>query len=260
MSAFTAKRKSLEALRGWMGLYLYDMFGPVPVASDEVLDNPQEFNYLSRATDEEYDNMMENDLRDAIDVLPEKASARGRMTKGAARMILLKYYMIRGKYDKAETLARELMAMEGSVYGLQSDYNHVFSKEGVGNNEIILQVGCASSSSWVANYMTAEVLPADMPWTEKSEGWGGYVMPWAFYNTFEAGDARTKNIVTQYTNKSGVLMTKDNSTQLSYGPLPLKYGKDDTMSGSYSGIDLIIYRYPVGQPCSSTCWSAGFAC
>ena len=82
-----------------------------------------------------------------------------------------------------------------------------------------------------------------MPWTEKSEGWGGYVMPWAFYNTFEAGDARTKNIVTQYTNKNGVLMTKDNSAQLSYGPLPLKYGKDDTMSGAFSGIDLIVYRY-----------------
>lgn len=233
----------VRALRGWMGLYLYDMFGPVPVASDEVLDKPEEFTYLPKATDEEYDNMMETDLRTAIDALPTKASARGRMTKGAAMMILLKYYMIRGKFDKAETLARELMAMEGSVYSLQPDYNYVFSKEGVGNNEIILQVGCNSTSSWTANYMTAEVLPSDMPWTEKSEGWGGYVMPWAYYNTFEQGDVRTKNIITQYTNKNGVLMTKDNSTQLSYGPLPLKYGKDDAMSGSYSGIDLIIYRY-----------------
>lgn len=233
----------VRALRGWMGLYLYDMFGPVPVASDEVLDNPTSFTYLGKVSDEDYDDMMENDLRGAISVLPEKAAARGRMTKGAAMMILLKYYMIRGKYDKAETLARDLMAMEGKVYNLQPDYNYVFSKEGMGNDEIILQVGCNSSASWTANYMTAEVLPSDMPWTEKSEGWGGYVMPWDFYNTFEAGDVRTKNIVTQYTNKSGVLMTKDNSTQLSYGPLPLKYGKDDTMSGSYSGIDLIIYRY-----------------
>ena len=233
----------VKALRGWMGLYLYDMFGPVPVASDEVLDNPTDFKYLGKVSDEEYDEMMENDLRGAIAVLPEKASARGRMTKGAAMMILLKYYMIRGKYEQAETLSRELRAMEGKVYSLQSDYNYVFSKEGMGNSEIILQVGCSSTASWTANMMTAEVLPSDMPWTEKSEGWGGYVMPWDFYNTFEPGDTRTKNIVTQYTNKSGTLMTKDNSTQLSYGPLPLKYGKDDTMSGSYSGIDLIIYRY-----------------
>ncbi len=79
---------------GW-GFYLYDMFGPVPVASDEVLDDPQTFVYLPRLTEEEYDAMMETDLRDAIRDLPEVAEARGRMTKGAARMILLKYYMIK---------------------------------------------------------------------------------------------------------------------------------------------------------------------
>lgn len=60
-------------LRGWMGLYLYDMFGPVPVASDEVLDDPQTFVYLPRLTEEEYDAMMEADLRDAIRDLPEVA-------------------------------------------------------------------------------------------------------------------------------------------------------------------------------------------
>lgn len=75
-----------KALRGWMGLYLYDMFGPVPVASDEVLDDPQTFVYLPRLTEEEYDAMMEADLRDAIRDLPEVPEARGRMTKGAARM------------------------------------------------------------------------------------------------------------------------------------------------------------------------------
>ena len=233
----------VRALRGWMGLYLYDMFGPVPIASDEVLDSPETFTYLPRATDEEYDEMMETDLRAAIKVLPEVASARGRMTKGAARMILLKYYMIRGRFTEAETLARELLEMEGSTYSLQKDYNYIFSQEGMGNNEIILQVGCTSSASWMTNYMIAEILPADMPWTEKSEGWGGYVMPWDFYDTFEAGDARTENIVTEYTNKKGVLMTKDNSSQLSYGALPLKYGKDDSMSGSLCGIDLVIFRF-----------------
>ena len=66
---------------------------------------------------------MEHDLRDAISVLPEKATQYGRMTKGAARMILLKYYMIRGKYQQAEQLARDLEAMEGSTYNLLSDYN-----------------------------------------------------------------------------------------------------------------------------------------
>lgn len=232
-----------KALRGWMGLYLYDMFGPVPVASDEVLDDPQTFNYIPRLTDEEYDAFMEADLRDAIVALPEKASAVGRMTKGAAMMILLKYDMIRGKYEDAEQLCRDLTAMEGKVYNLQPDYNYVFSKEGEGNDEIILQIPANSSSSWTANYITASILPSDMPWTDKSTGWGGYVMPWDFYNTFENGDVRTKNIITEYINNQGVLQTRDNNSQLSYGALPLKYGKDPSMSGAQSDLDLVVYRY-----------------
>lgn len=232
-----------KALRGWMALYLYDLFGPVPVASDEVLDNPQEFVYLPRLTDEEYDIMMENDLRDAIRDLPEKAESRGRMTKGAARMILLKYYMIRGFYDKAETLARDLYSMEGKVYSLQDDYNFVFSKEGIGNNEIILQVPCNSTAGWLSNYMTAEVLPADYPWAEKAIGWGGYVVPWDFYETFEEGDKRLLNLKVSYVNKNGVTIDKSNSAQLAKGALPLKYGLDPEMTGAQSGIDLVIYRY-----------------
>ena len=187
--------------------------------------------------------MMETDLRDAIANLPEKASQLGRMTKGAAMMILLKYYMIRGKFNQAETLAREMTGMEGRTFGLQADYNYVFSKEGEGNNEIILQVPCISSSSWTSNYMTAEALPSDMAWTDKSTGWGGYVIPWAFYDTFEAGDQRALNLVTAYTSTStGQVVSRQSpgSGQLAYGALPLKYGKDQDMTGSQSGIDLVI--------------------
>ena len=235
-----------KALRGWMALYLYDMFGPVPVASDEVLDEPETFNYIGRLTDEEYDNMMESDLREAISYLPEKASALGRVTKGAAMMILLKYYMIRGKFSEAETLAREINEMEGRVYSLQSDYNYIFSKEGEGNNEIILQVPCNASSSWTSNYLTAEALPSDMTWTDKAAGWGGYVIPWDFYDTFEAGDKRTLNLVTSYVStSSGQVVSREspNGGQLAYGALPLKYGKDQDMNGAQSGVDIVIFRY-----------------
>ncbi|MDR0894649.1 MAG: RagB/SusD family nutrient uptake outer membrane protein [Prevotellaceae bacterium] len=232
-----------HALRGWMALYLYDMFGPVPVASDEILDDPETFVYLPRLTEEEYDELMETDLRAAIELLPEQPSARGRMSKGAARMILLKYYMIKGYFDRAETLARDLYGMEGSVYTLQPDYNHVFSKAGIGNNEIILQLPCNVSSTSAVNYVTAEVLPSDYPWgAEKGTGWGiGYLMPWAFYETYDAADIRRQNIKDSYVNTSGV--TVDRSGRLAKGALPLKYGVDPDMNGGMSYIDLIIYRY-----------------
>lgn len=231
-----------HALRGWMALFLYDIFGPVPVASDEVIDDPETFYYLPRLTDEEYDAMMEDDLRTAIEWLPDKAEATGRMSKAAARMILLKYYMIRGQFDKAETLARELVAMEGT-YTLQPDYNYVFSKEGNGNSEVILCIPSTTSDSGYNNYMTAEALPADYPWSEKAEGWGGYVMPWDFYYTFEKGDKRALNLVESYYNKKGVLVDASTSAQLAKGVLPLKYGMDPDQTGSASSVDLVIYRF-----------------
>ena len=236
----------VKALRGWMGLYLYDMFGPVPVATGEVLDEPENYTYIPRLTDEEYDQMMESNLREAIAVLPEHASQLGRMTKGAAMMLLLKYYMLRGKFQPAEALCRELTEMEGRTYTLQPDYNYIFTKEGEGNSEIILQVPCTASNDWTANLMTAECMPADYPWTDKSAGWGGYVVPWDFYDSFEAGDVRATNLITSYTSTSGgqvVSRQSPNGGQLAYGALPLKYGRDNEMTGAYSGVDLVIYRY-----------------
>lgn len=228
-----------HALRGWMGLFLYDMFGPVPVATDDVLDDPETFVYLPRLTDEEYDAMMEEDLLAAISLLPDMPEVRGRMAKGPARMILMKYYMIRGQFEKAEKIARDLYAMEGK-YSLQTDYNYVFSKEGIGNNEIILQIPCNLSQSGTVSYFTAEVLPTDMPWTEKSTGWGGFVMDWDFYDSYEPGDKRLAMIFDSYTNTSGKLISR---SDMKYGAVAMKYGKDPDMTDAMSGIDLVIYRY-----------------
>ena len=227
-----------HAMRGWMALFLYDMFGPVPVAPDDVLDDPEAFVYLPRLTDEEYDKMMEDDLLTAIELLPEMPERRGDMAKGPARMILMKYYMIRSFWEKALGIARDLYAMEGK-YVLQQDYSYVFSKEGIGNNEIILQLPCNISQTWTCNNIVAEVLPADMPWTEKSAGWGGYTMPWEFYDTFEPGDNRLQNVFESYVNTSGKTISR---SDLKYGAIAIKYGKDPDMTDR-CGIDVVVYRY-----------------
>ncbi len=240
-----------HALRGWMGLYLYDFFGPVPVATDAQLDDPMTFNRIGRLSEEQYDSVMVSDLTYAIDNLPESAP-RGRMTKGAAMMILLKYYMIRGGEEptgqwfvKAEQLCRDIIAL--GVYSLQNNYANIFSIDNQGNSEIILSVPCNASASWTANYMTAEILPSNMPWTDKSAGWGGYVLPWAFYDKYFKSNAdkdkRLSCVVTEYTTAGGQYIGKTNSNQLKYGALPLKYGKDPNMTGAQAGNELVIYRY-----------------
>ncbi len=225
-----------EALRGWMALGLYDLFGPVPVASDDVLDDPETFAYLPRLTDEEYDRMMEGDLLDAIGRLPEMPAQRGRMAKGAARMVLLKYYMIRGQFTKAEEIARDLYAMN---YSLQSDYAYVFSKEGIGNSEIIHCLPCNSGSESATNYLVAAYLPGDYPWADKATGWGGYIMPWDFYDTYEAGDARLNTLKDSYVNKRGKQINRSDMN----GAVILKYGLDPDMMDGRCFIDVVVYRY-----------------
>lgn len=190
-----------QALAGWLGVYMYDLFGPVPVASDEILDKPTEFSYIPRLTEEEYYEYMHKNLDFAIEYLPEKA-ARGRMTKGAARMLLLKYEMMTGHFAEAEKIARDLLDMENSVYALQADYTKIFKKEGIGNNEVILSVPSNNPDS--PNYLLAHIIPPDYKHPVPSATvYGAYVVPWAFYDTFEEGDIRQTCIQTSYVNKSG---------------------------------------------------------
>jgi hypothetical protein len=234
-----------RALRGWMGLYLYDLFGPVPVASDEVLDNPQEKVYLMRLTEEEYDQFMEDNLLKAIEYLPETASARGRITKGAARMILLKYYMIKKNFAKAETLARDLLAMEGRVYELQSNYNSIFSKEDIGNKEIILGIPCNASIEVTSNFWLAHAVPEDYPYpVSTATMWGAYIIPWDFMDKhfINSNDTRLDGIITSYTNKGGTLV-KRGEGNLAAGAYPMKYGVDTEMMGSGMNIDMVVYRF-----------------
>lgn len=232
-----------EALRGWMGLYLYDLFGPVPVPSDEILDAPQTLVQLPRLTDEEFDAWMVNDLTDAIANLPEQ-NETGRMTKGAARMLLMKYYMMRGKYEEALQVCRDLYAMEGNVYNLQPSYSRIFDQANEHNDEVILSIECNSAIDWCSNILMAECLPTD--WNvENATGWEGYVMPWAFYDTYEKSDLRLERIITSYTGKDGVEHSRENpngNTQLPKGAIMLKYS-DANQIDSRIDNDLIIYRY-----------------
>lgn len=225
--------------RGWMALYLYDYFGTLPVASDEILDDPTNRVFIGRATVEEWDKMMEDDLRFAIQYLPETQTERGRLTKGAARMMLLKYYMIRKDFVKAEVLARELLAQEGT-YGLMPTYEEIFTKEKLGNKEIILQIPTNNPNQ--PNVLCAHIIPDNMPWTSNSSTWGAFVMPWDFYDTFSDNDLRKKQLCAEYTTTKGAKEVRGKN-KLALGAIPLKYGKDPDFSGENCAIDIVVYRF-----------------
>lgn len=227
-----------KALRAYMAVYLYGYFGTVPVPSDEILDNPEEFVYIGRLSEEEYDNLVIGELTDAIDMLPVTPSAKGRVSKGFAMMTLLRYYMMRNMFDKAETVARDIVDL--GVYDIVSSYEYLFSDAGMENNEIIWQLVANKTYRNQCNFFVANALPTDMPWTANSTGWGaGAYMYWDFYDSYEDGDKRLVNVFDGYTSLTGKIYTR-NDLQ---GAIPTKYGKDEDMQGDQCVIDVIVYRY-----------------
>lgn len=238
----TVKTKALaeaKCLYAWLGIILYDLFGPVPLASDEMLSKPDNDIFVPRLSDSDYSKIMEDYLVGAIAVLPEVQSEWGRVTKGMAKMLLLKLHMINRDFVKAETIARDLYSMEGMYYDLMVDYKTIFYKENVRNKEIIHAVPCGPG---FPNFWVSEVLPSDYPYPHEISMWNGYKMSWDFYDTYEPNDKRLETIVSSYVNKTGQTISRGNGS-LAIGALPVKYGYDPDMIGETGTIDVIVYRY-----------------
>lgn len=114
-----AVKKKMEAevrcARAFVSYTLYDMFGPLVVASEELLQNPRNDRPLARLSREEMVKFIEEDLVFASENLPSPEETEyGRFSNGLAKMLLIRLYLHETKIDKSyytkvETLARELM-------------------------------------------------------------------------------------------------------------------------------------------------------
>lgn len=229
-----------KCLYGWIGVIMYDLFGPVPLATDEAINNPQKENIIPRLSDAEYSRVLENYLTEAAEHLPLKQSEWGRVTQGMAKILLLKLYMINKDFAKAETVARELYAMEGTTYELlTAGYDKLFTKDYAQNKEIIHAIPCGVG---MPNYWLAEVMPSDYPYPHSISAWNGYKMSWDFFDTFEPKDKRLETIISSYTTKAGEAITRGVGA-LNIGAVPMKYGYDANLVGAIGTIDVIVYRY-----------------
>ena len=78
----------LHCGRGWLAYILYDMYGPIQIASLDLLNNPLSDEVAPRVSREEMVKFIEDDLKAAIAVLPATYKVSdtnyGRFTKGLA--------------------------------------------------------------------------------------------------------------------------------------------------------------------------------
>ncbi len=227
-----------KVLRAWLMYILYDFFGPVNVKLDPATLYSTEIT--PRPSREEYVAAIERDLQEAIPHLPDKYNDDpanwGRVSKGVARMLLLRLYMHEKRWAEAENVARELMNMG---YTLMPEYTQICEER---NPELIYAVPADASSP---NWYWMEILPNDFASAQVGDqtitgpqGWGGFWMPWDFYDQYEAGDKRLYTILDSYTNVRGQLITR----QRMRGAIPLKcIGDLGTSAGAE--IDWPVFRY-----------------
>ena len=233
----------LNVLRAWLLYCLLDIYGPVPIAPDEALEDPSIEIYLERPTEEAYVSEIIAGLKYGIEVLPLRATEWGRVDGGSANMMLLKVYMHQKRWSEAATVARELMDTKYG-YKLLDNYYDCFSIATEVNDENIWVITC-NNENYVNGWIT-HTITGDCPYPNTAiERWAGYRMPWDFYRTFEANDKRLENIIGEYisTVDGSVVNEQNPGGEIIKGALPLKYTVDMNQRGDRSGIDVPIFRF-----------------
>ena len=232
--------------RGWLAYVLYDLYGPIQVASKEQLADALNDDPAPRLSQDEMVKYIEDDLQEAIKGLParyEYGTAKyGRFTRGLAYTVLMKLYMHEKQWQKAVDCANELAKAEYGL-GLMDHYKDIFTLENEGNKETIW--ACMSDRSNNAQMWLAHVLSSPYPTSnENIQKWGGYRLPWSFYNKFDSNDERLQVLVGDFQGTDGHHYTQsDPGVVLVKGALPIKYGEDPNATGEESEIDWIVFRY-----------------
>ncbi len=242
-------------LRAWLMYTLYDFFGPLNVRLNPATLN--DTTIKPRMTKEAYCDTIESDLKNAIAIntFPDHyngdASNWGRVSKGVAKMLLLKLYMHNRQWAKAEAAATDIVSM--NYYKLLPNYSDVFNISGTtgSNDEVIYAFPCNSASPcyWFAPIFPGDFATGNLGYSSTKvsanvNGWYGYWMPWSFYEKFDSTDNRTKTIIATYYNSKGKI--RNQSTGMS-GAIPMKYTNVQYASGSTQGPifvnDWVVFRY-----------------
>ena len=228
-----------KTLRAWMMYTLYDFYGPVNVKTDPAILT--DTANIPRPTKEVYSAQIEKDILEALPDLKDKyntdAPNWGRVSKGLARMVLLKLYMQNKDWVKAEAVGKDILGMGFTLRTGATGYADIFKIKA--NNEIIYGVPANDASP---NYWMQEVLPGDFKSggaITRGPGWGGYFMPWAFFDKYEAADLRKSTIIDSYTKQNGSINNRASGLR---GAIPFKYTGGITNDGPGYAVDVVIFR------------------
>lgn len=233
-------------IRIWAYYQLWDQFGPVPIRKS--LDDPLE---LPRATDEEFKEFIESELKALIPDLYEtgKQPAYGRAHRGAAQTLLCIWYLNTHQWQNCADMAKEVMS--SNKFALCPDYNKMFALENEKNEEFI----------WVKTYLANSasvniLLATNLPWDYYkgldggmegviNEKWSNFASQYRFYDdfyySFAPEDQRKGRILTKYEDSKGKVV--DLLVDYKDAARGMKFPPDPNASANNHGNDFPYFRY-----------------
>jgi hypothetical protein len=201
---FLAEAKFLRAV-AYMDLT--DAWGPVVLATEKDLANP---NYLSQApvsSVADIETLLISDLQNSITVLPVSYASNtiyqsndpGRATKGAAMTLLGKLYLRQHQWQKSADMM--LQVINAGTYQLYPSYQGLFLEANKWCSENIFSVlsDANVNGTELMNHFGPLVHPT-IP-----NRWQYYAASWPFYHSFAANDDRKGEFFPLYHGTDGLI-------------------------------------------------------
>jgi hypothetical protein len=194
---FLAEAKFLRAA-AYMDLT--DAWGPVVLATEKDLSNP---NYLSQApvtSLADIETFLITDLQNSINVLPTSyannaiysSNDPGRATKGAAMTLLGKLYLRQHQWQKSADMMQQVIGL--GIYQLYPSYQGLFLEANKWCSENIFSVlsDANVNGTELMNHFGPLVHPVI------TNRWQYYAASWPFYHSFADNDDRKKEFFPKY--------------------------------------------------------------
>jgi hypothetical protein len=217
-------------VRGW---------GGVPIRTEPV-EAPEGLGGKREPVDDVY-NLIIEDLKFAETNLPSTQTSAGRPTSGAAKTALADVYLTLEDWANARIKADEVI--QSGVYSLvnvkqAADFEQIFGADATTSSEDVFSI---KFSRTLGTFLPAFYHPATSAYASGGFGtfWGLPTYP--LIAQWDSNDLRKSfNLLTQYPNKSGVIVQNDPSRPIRFG----KFKDMKAQSAQGHGNAVPVYRYP----------------
>lgn len=168
----------VKTIRAYRYLDMATLFGDVPLITETVTTDEA---LIEASPQSEILAFVDQELREAADLLPEKQTESGRMTKGSALGLLARSLAFQRKHEEVAQITQEIIDL--GVYSLFNDYAGLFEEANESNSEVISEI------QYVAKVKGFTDLGIMMP--NSMGGWSSIVPTQSLVDAYETKNGKT---------------------------------------------------------------------